>query len=118
MVSFPYGVRPVVLRAKAILDPYSGEATAADWTNPDRLPFKQPAGIAPRESTEPTADGRNSVITGRTLYAEPGEDVTAHDRVELPGDGVWQVDGDPADWRSPLTGWHPGLVIQLKRVEG
>lgn len=31
---------------------------------------------------------------------------------------VYQVDGDPGDWRSPFTGWQAGLVVPLKRTTG
>lgn len=31
---------------------------------------------------------------------------------------VYQVDGDPGDWRSPFTGWHAGLAVPLKRTAG
>lgn len=30
----------------------------------------------------------------------------------------YEVDGDAADWRSPFTGWHAGLVVPLKRTTG
>jgi hypothetical protein len=31
---------------------------------------------------------------------------------------VYLVDGDPAVWRNPYTGWQPGAVVTLGRVDG
>jgi hypothetical protein len=56
-------------------------------------------------------------VKGFTLYVKPDLAVTAQNRVRVRGD-VWAIDGDPADWRNPFTGWHPGIVLQVGRVDG
>lgn len=114
---FPHGVTVNVLTAAPVVDPYSGEATGEDWTTPTSVPW---AGVAiePRMSDETVTNGRSAVVIGRTLYGDTSVTITARNRVSLPDGSVWQVDGDAADWTNPFTGWHPGQVVQLKKVDG
>jgi hypothetical protein len=42
---------------------------------------------------------------------------TATDRVRVRGE-VYEIDGTPDAYRSPLSGARPGLVLQLVRVTG
>ncbi|MFJ9313797.1 hypothetical protein ACIRN4_06350 [Pimelobacter simplex] len=113
---FAFGETVTRLRGTPVTDPYSIEATDLDWTSPDALPIPG-CGFAPSGSAEPLEQGRNAVITTPTVYAPAGADVLAHDRLIVRG-RTWQVKGDPADWRHPMTGWTPGLVIQLEEVAG
>lgn len=76
--------------------------------------------VAPRSSEERT-DGQATVISGRSLYLPAGSDITAHDVVVLngapqPGDERWQIEGEPAEWTNPFTGWSPGIVVALTRA--
>lgn len=73
--------------------------------------------VAPESSTEDN-DNRAQVDTFVEVYA-PYSDVvvTAQDKVRLNGT-LWHVEGDPAEWRSPFTGWQPGRVIRLRQVRG
>lgn len=81
-------------------------------------------GIAPRTSSEPGGDprvgtaGRTTVTTGITLYAPAGSVITARHRVRLADNTVWEVQGEVGRWQSPLTGWAPGVVVELDRVTG
>lgn len=113
---FPYGETVTRQRAQAVADRFSGEATALDWSSPDELAI---AGCAfdPGSSSEPLEQARGAVVTQPTVYAPRGADVLAADRIVVRG-RTWQVDGDPADYRNPFTGWAPGLVIKLKAVTG
>lgn len=113
---FAFGETVTRLRGTPVTDPYSAEVTDLDWANPDALPIPG-CGFAPSGSTEPLEQGRSAVITTPTVYAPAGADVLAHDRLIVRG-RTWQVKGDPADWRHPMTGWTPGLVIQLEEVAG
>lgn len=113
---FAFGETVVRLRAVVVLDPYSGEPVALDWTDPDQLDINGCA-FAPGGSEEPLEQGRNAVVTSPTVYAPTGADVEARDRLVIRG-RTWDVDGDPADWRHPMTGWMPGVVIPLKEVAG
>jgi len=42
----------------------------------------------------------------------------ATDQIVRGDSSVWEVDGEPGDWLTPFTGWHPGLAIAVKRVTG
>lgn len=116
MTMFPHGETVVRQRATSADNPYSGEAGDTDWTTPGLLTITGCA-FDPGGSLEPTEQGRTAVITQPTLYAPPNSDVLAGDRLVVRG-RTWDVDGDPADWRSPFTGWEPGMAIKLKAVEG
>lgn len=116
---FPFGETVTRLRGVATEDPYSGETTDVDWANPSELPIAG-VGFDPGGSAEPVqVDSDQRVITQPTIYDPSYADVLAGDRIrrELTGK-TYEVDGDPAEWRSPFTGWQPGQVIRLKIVEG
>lgn len=75
-------------------------------------------GWAPRTSSE-SNDRGNAVIVGLTLFAPYGADITASDSLLLPDDDTpWYVEGEPGNWRSPFTGWQPGLEVALTRQKG
>lgn len=115
-MDFPHGETVTRQRGTATGDPYSGENTLISWVAPDELEI---AGCAfnPGVSTEPLQDRRNAVLTRPQVYAPPDADVLSGDRLVVRGD-TYEVVGRPADWRSPFTGWAPGLVIELELVEG
>jgi hypothetical protein len=73
--------------------------------------------VEPRPSAEPVQDARNAVTSGFTLYMPTGTTITATNRVRVRG-AVYDVLGEPAEWRSPFTGWAPGVVVQVEKVEG
>lgn len=113
---FAHGETVTRLRATTTSNPYSGDSDRLDWTDPDTLDIPG-CGVNPGGSNEPTQDARHAVITQPEVYAPAGADVLAGDRL-LVRSRTFDVDGDPQDWRSPFTGWQPGLVIKLKIVEG
>jgi len=59
-----------------------------------------------------------TVTDGLTLYGPYGADVTARDVVVLANGDDYEVDGSVARWHSPLSSWAPGVVVNLKRVNG
>lgn len=104
-----------VITAGTTADPYSGENTAEDWTTATEVDVHNVA-VEPRPSSEPVLDARNAVTDGFTLYVPTGTPITAKNRVRVRG-VVYDVFGDPADWRSP-TGYSPGMVVQIARTDG
>lgn len=78
-------------------------------------------GIAPEtgssapSSTEATGE-RSTVIVWRYLYCPAGADIQASDAVILPDGRTYLVDGEPAAWKSPYSGWTPGVVVRVKGV--
>lgn len=74
--------------------------------------------VAPRSSSEPDEIGRDAVITGITVYLPPNTVVTPTDRLRARGT-VYEVVGEPGDWRNPFTGGQPwGIEVACQRVEG
>lgn len=113
---FAHGETGTRLRAAVTVDPYSGETTGRDWSNPTTLVIPDLA-FNPGSSNEPSEVGRNAVITQPEVYGPVGIDVLAGDRLAIRG-RTYEVEGDPAEWRSPFTGWEAGVVIKLELVEG
>lgn len=74
-------------------------------------------GFAPRYSTELTAQ-RSTVIVGLTMLADVGADVLPVDVITRANGKKYQVEGEPGEWISPLTGWHAGVEVALVRVTG
>lgn len=107
-----HGVDVTVLRASTTIDRY-GNTVPAGWVEVGVL---EGCGVAPRESVEDNTN-RTAVVVGLTVFAAPGVDVRADDRCQI-GAVVYEVDGKPAVWSHPMTGWQPGTVIQLRDVEG
>lgn len=116
MIPFPHGETVTRQRGTATLDPYSNEVIETDWTTPTTLDIEGCA-FNPGTSSEPVEVGRNAVITKPEVYAPASSDVLAGDRLVVRG-VTYEVDGHPQDWRSPFTGWQPGLVVVLKVVDG
>lgn len=114
MVGYPYGEPVTRIRAPIATDRYGNQIR--DWARAERATMGR-WGVAPRTSTEPREAGRDAVITGLTLYGPPGVDVLPSDRLEVRGH-VWEVEGEPQVWISPLTGWAAGVVVDVRRAEG
>lgn len=100
---------PILLaRVQAGVDRY-GEPTFEDRESP--LP---PARFAPGGVSEPVEPGRAPVVTEPTLYwRNEWPNVPADARIRVRGT-VYEVIGDPADWRGDSLG---GLVVQLRSVK-
>lgn len=103
-------------RARKVQDPYSKQETKRDWTDPDEAPLDGVA-IAPSSSQETTTDDRTTTTTRMSLYGPPGMDVLAKDRI-VARSGLWEVDGEVADYRNALTGWNPGVEFAIRKVVG
>ena len=112
---FAYGETVTRLRAGVSVDPYSQEVTE-DWSNPSSFDVAG-CGFDPGSSGETLDLARNVLITQPKVYAPAGSDIVATDRLVVRGI-TYEVDGDVAEWRSPFTGWEPGIVVPLKRSEG
>lgn len=114
-MNFPYGDTVQILTAGTKTDPYSNESTD-DWSTATSVDVPG-VGVEPRPSGEPLQDARNQVVSGFTLYMPGGTAITAANRVVVRGQ-TYDVLGEPAVWRSPFTGWEPGIVVQVERSEG
>lgn len=56
--------------------------------------------LQPGGTSTDFGEPRQANESDATLYAPPGADIEADDRVEFDGT-TWAVDGQPMDWRSP-----------------
>lgn len=68
------------------------------------------------QSTDENNDHRETALTWIELLCPPGTDIRSTDKVQLPNGREYLVDGDPAPWRNPFTGWEPGVVARLRGV--
>ncbi|MFI5833211.1 hypothetical protein ACIA5A_05990 [Micromonospora sp. NPDC051300] len=106
------GETVVILRASLVDGPYGNQSR--DWENAARV--DSPGwGFAPRAGDEQSDPEVPAVIAGLTGYGPPTADVQPTDRMEVRGQ-VYEVVGEVGLWRSPLTGWAPGVEVALRRV--
>jgi hypothetical protein len=122
-MDFPYGETVTRVRAQDVLDPYSGETIDKEWPDLDEsgdipgVVDVEGCAVWQGSSTEPILDARDMVVSDYTVAAPAGADIVAGDRVLIRG-LLCDVAGRPFDWRSPFTGWAPGLIVQANLVEG
>lgn len=64
-----------------------------------------------------STNAMDQVSTQPQVYLPPGTVVDSIDAVVVRG-LRYEVDGVANDWRSPFTGWAPGVVVPLKKVTG
>ncbi|SDP09300.1 hypothetical protein SAMN04515671_2920 [Nakamurella panacisegetis] len=75
--------------------------------------------VAPGAQGEIADPTREGVPVALTVYAPWSAAVGPLDQCEVDGwPGRFEVDGEPARWRSPYTGRTPGQVIELRKVDG
>lgn len=109
---YPLGETITILRAGApTQDDYGNDVPGAD------VEFDvQGCAVWPRTSSEDVR-ARLQVLEGLNVLAPYGTDVRPHDRIRV-GGVLYDVDGDPGEWRSSLTGTRAGVQIELARVTG
>lgn len=110
---FPFG-EPVIFEAHldGAEDSHGNPVDA--WASPRTV---EGCAFDPGGSVETYEPGRNPVVTSPRVFAPAGTVVGARDRVTVRG-RVFQVKGDPGDYRSPFSGWRPGIVVNLEVVSG
>lgn len=85
-----------------------------DWDDPEIVAADVPADIQFQGTTEQT-DQRKQLVNLYRCLLPVGTDVKSTDRVEWDGSD-YEVDGEPAIWRSPLAGVTDHVRIVLKEV--
>lgn len=116
-MDFPHGETVAVLTAGEVTDPYSG-GTVESWADGDVAATPvDGCGVAGGGSLEPLQDARNAVVSDFDVIMPPGTVVTSANRVIVRG-LTCTVEGRPFDWRSPFTGWAPGVIVHAKIMEG
>ena len=107
-MEFPHGTMVTILSTVTTRDKYgneTAEVTEVPWG---------PVAVAPRTASESVDPHSPAVIVGLTLYGPPVT-IDPDDQVRI-GGVVYNVDGEPGDWRSPFTGWHPGIEVAVVRA--
>lgn len=70
--------------------------------------------VAPGASEE-NNEQQSTVRVDMTVYLPTGTVVETKAQMIVRGD-TYQVEGEPADWRSPFGPWRPGIVVELVRA--
>jgi hypothetical protein len=112
-MDFAHGTMILVRSTATTTDDYGDETTATTET-----PWG-PCAIAPRASTERVDPNAPAVIVGLSIAGPPIR-LDSDDLLVIPEGhyyaGAWQVEGIPADYHHPMTGWHPGIEVAVKRA--
>jgi head-tail adaptor len=104
----------IITRQRAVMVPDAYNNTVPNWTSPAEITLTV-RGVEPVSSIEESG-GRQAVITGYRVYLDPGSDINAGDRAVMRG-ATYEVDGTPADWRSPFGSEIGGIVVTLKHID-
>jgi hypothetical protein len=98
----------------------AGEPTQDDYGNdvPGEDVETDIGGCAvwPRSSDEDNR-ARQQVTEGLNVVAPYGSDIRPHDRIRVRG-LLYEIDGEPGSWASPLTGTKAGVQVSLTRITG
>lgn len=107
------------LRARKVNDPYSGEQSGEDWSNPETLDF---TGALASSSSTRTPDGLREQTTSTAYLTSPDPtlDIMPGDRIRaLPDDGrCWEVIGYPSRDVNAFVSWQPTIEIPLAEYRG
>ena len=87
------------------------------WTEEDVAGVPVWPGDANAAGGNERVQARDMVLTGMTVGLPYGFAITAYDRIRVRG-AVYEVNGEPASWRSPLTGTEAGVIVSLTLVQG
>jgi hypothetical protein len=112
---FPFG-EPVVFQARVVGVEDSHGNPIESFAAPVTV---EGCAFDPGGSIETMEPGREAVVSRPRVFVPPGNlaGVTARSLATVRG-LLYRVDGDPADFRSPFTGWEPGIVVNLERAGG
>lgn len=120
-MTFPFGTPVSFVRAGDRTDRTSGRTVRDDWTNPVTVLANLSAGVAPASSDEPLQDGRTAVATALDLIFQETLMVDRLWRARIaqgPYEGTWKIEGRPAVWEHPMTGWKAGTVVRVDLSDG
>lgn len=110
-MGFPFG-QTVTLQQRTVtgVDADGNDTYTATSTDVTGCAFN------PGPSIE-TVQGQDMIVDTPTLYMPAGTVVSAYDRLVVAG-VTYEVSGSPNFWKSPFSGWDPGVVVSLKGVSG
>lgn len=109
-----------ILSPALVVDPYSTETTES-WSDPTTRTVSNVLVYMGASNEEPTARNPNQVFTQLTAILPYGDHVTSRDRVRVltgPYAGLYRVQGKPAHWRTPWSGWEGGTQVRIEETTG
>lgn len=109
-MAFAHGEWITVMSTTTTRDEYGDavtESTQFEWG---------PCAVAPRYATESTDPRTAPVVVGKTVYGPTPPTPLDSDDVLLIDGLAYEIDGEPGKWRSPFTGWEPGVEVAVKRA--
>lgn len=115
---FPHGRTVTIIRPPGLDDYGKTLPGEPDRTDVEGCAWAPRVGGPGTSSTEIVGRGRQGVVEGLTLYAPVGTDILHTDQVELPGEGVFAVEGEVGTWWNPHTGTEDGIEVALRRTAG
>lgn len=107
-MDFPHGETVTIRSTVTTTDAYGDTTTVVTdvaWG---------PCAIAPRTSEASVESDRPAVIVGITVYG-PTVALDSDDQLIIDG-ATYNVEGHPGAWRSPFTGWAPGMEVAAVRA--
>jgi head-tail adaptor len=113
-MDFPHGETVTRLRASSSEDEYHN--TVEDWATPAELSILG-AAVSLAGTFDMGATDRQPTEADFDVILPIGADVTATDRLRIRGEEC-DIVGRPFEWRSPFTGWAPGMVVRASVREG
>ena len=113
MPDFPYGETVTLLHREVVDEDVDGNDVYGDVPTPiENVP------VWPRDGNgNEQTQGQDMVTVGLAAVLPPGTDPTAYDAVVVYGDR-YEITGDPAPYKSPITGTDLGVLISLTKVTG
>ncbi len=109
-MNFGYGQRVLVKDAPT-------KDRVGDPVSPSEPRAVDGVGIEPT-GTRSDNERRLTSISDYRLFFPAGDPIGVGAEVQLPGDTKWcPVVGKPPSWHSPITGWEPGVIVTIERVE-
>lgn len=122
-MDFPFGPAVFRDRRRPVPDPYNPASTVpGSWDGPlDTIRLgddgRNGAFVASSSSVRVTDATRTQILTAKSLYCDPDEDVRVGDRIRV-GAETYEVEAKPAGDTNPFTGWRPVQEIPLKNATG
>ncbi|MDQ1174172.1 hypothetical protein QE430_002479 [Microbacterium testaceum] len=117
MTGFAFGQTVERDRRAQRPDPYNPDRTVpGPWSEATTITIDG-AWVASSSSTRAETATRAQILTEKSLFCQPDDDVLPGDRIRA--DGVeYFVHVKPAADRNPFTGWQPHLEVPLEDREG
>lgn len=121
-MTFPHGLTVTLIRRgqPTGLDGLGKNTYTPTNTRVSGCGYAPSSGSSGTVSSRETTVSQNSVTTQAELYMPAGTHVAGIDQVDVPGYGLFEVDGIPEVWPAhPMTGWQPphSVIVRISQVK-